>query len=141
MTVRKLKLILFSVRERNFPGQRWINILLRSVHLVGIAGAAAGFLFDVDSDLWTFYWRLTLSSGVLLSLLYLWSSALWLFQIKGLAILLKLGLLWLATVSVEFRAQVFVLIVLISGLSAHAPGNVRGFFWLPQQAVRHRCER
>jgi hypothetical protein len=103
-----------------------VNIALRCLHLVGVAGIGAGFLFDLEPTRWLAFWHLTLASGVLLSLLYLWGTALWLFQLKGLAIVLKVALLALAWHWVARRAELFILVILISGLVAHAPGRVRG---------------
>ncbi len=116
---------------REFTGQRWLNIVLRCAHLTGIAGIAAGFLFGLDQALWLPYWYLTIGSGIALTMLYLWSSLLWLFQVKGLVVIVKLLLLGAAITQPVLRAELFILIIVISGISAHAPGRVRGFRWLP----------
>ena len=116
---------LFPSKVREFKGQRWLNICLRSLHLVGIAGIGAGFLFELSEAQWLPYWHLAIVTGIVLSVLYLWSTALWLFQIKGLAIIVKLALLWMATVQPDIRGELFILIILISGISAHAPGSLR----------------
>ncbi|SCZ67515.1 hypothetical protein [Thiohalomonas denitrificans] len=123
----RLKPLLIPAVPRQFPGERWINIALRCLHLVGIAGISGGFLFTLAEAQWLPFWYLTLSSGVALSLLYVWSTALWLVQLKGIAILLKVALLAAATLFPEWRAGLFVSIILISGLIAHAPGAVRGY--------------
>ena len=34
---------LFPAESRQFYGQRWLNILLRSVHLLGVAGVGGGY--------------------------------------------------------------------------------------------------
>jgi len=112
---------------RNFPGQRWINIGLRSAHLLGVAGIGGGFLLGVEESLWEAYWWLTLISGVLLSLLYLWTSPRWAFQLKGMAVIAKVGLLAVGMVLTDWRATMFVLVVIISAFIAHAPGRVRGY--------------
>lgn len=118
---------LFPARPRMFPGERWLNIILRSVHLVGVAGIGGGFLFGLDEKQWLPFWHLSLATGITLSLLYVWSSAIWLFQLKGLAIIAKVLLLGAAIALPAWRAELFMLIILISGLIAHAPGQVRGY--------------
>ena len=127
MNTTDLRTIIIPDEPRYFPGQRWLNILLRSLHLVGIAGIGAGFLFAQEPSQWQTFWQLTLLSGTALVLIYLWSTALWLIQLKGLAILLKLLLLWLAMANPELRGFLFVAIVMISGVIAHAPSRVRGY--------------
>lgn len=121
--------VLFPPEPRHFPGQRWVNIAMRSVHLVGVAGIGGGFLFDLNRAAWEIYWLLTLASGVALSLLYLWSTCAWIIELKGLAIVVKTALLGLALAVPEARGELFVLIIAISGMIAHAPARVRGYRW------------
>lgn len=123
--------VLFPACPRMFPGQRWLNIGLRSAHIIGVAGISGGFLFGLEEMRWMPFWYLTLATGVVLSLLYVWSSAAWLFQLKGLAIVIKLLLLGAAISLPTWRAELFMLIILISGLIAHAPGWVRGYGLVP----------
>ncbi|MGQ9862818.1 MAG: hypothetical protein ACUVSD_12525 [Thiobacillaceae bacterium] len=115
--------------ERFFPYLRWLNIALRGLHLVGIAGLAGGFLFDLPETYWRGYWFLTLASGALLVGLYLWTDAGWLFKLKGQAILAKLALLGLAYAREDWQATIFVLIILLSAFFAHAPDRVRSWAW------------
>lgn len=122
-----LKTLLFPSEARLFPGQRWLNIALRCLHLVGVAGIGGGFLFSVSEAQWLPFGYLTLGSGVALSLLYLWSDPRWLLQLKGMTIVAKLLLLAAAIGLPGLRAELFLLIVVLSGLIAHAPGSVRGF--------------
>lgn len=119
--------MLFPANPRYFRGERWLNIGLRSAHLIGVAGISGGFLFALEEMHWMPFWYLTLATGVILSLLYIWSSAAWLFQLKGLAIVVKVLLLGVAMTLPAWRAELFMLIILISGLIAHAPGWVRGY--------------
>lgn len=120
----------FPERPRRFPAERWVNIGLRCLHLVGIAGMSGGFLFDLASEVWSFYWYLAIATGVALSLLYLWCSATWLFEVKGLSIVLKLALLAVASAVPALRGEVFVAVIVLSGLVAHAPARVRGWRWM-----------
>lgn len=114
---------------RFLPGQRWMNITLRGLHLVGIAGLAGGFLFDLPEARWLVYWHLTLATGTLLAALYVWTDAAWLLKLKGQAILAKLALLMLAQVYPAWRAETFVLVIVLSAFFAHAPDRVRSYAW------------
>lgn len=105
---------------RFFPGQRWVNIGLRCAHLVGVAGIGGGFLFALPEAQWQPFWHLTLASGGLLALLYVWSDVAW---------LLKLALLALASFYPAWRAETFVLVIILSGFFAHAPDRVRSYAW------------
>ncbi len=125
-----LRALLWPAQPRQFRGQRWLNITLRSLHLVGVAGAGGGFLYPVSPEHWLPFWYLTLFSGGALVLLYLWSSALWLCQLKGLVILLKLALLAAALWLPAWRGPLLLAVVVLSALIAHAPGKLRGWRWL-----------
>lgn len=111
------------------PGLRWLNITLRGLHLVGIAGLAGGFLFDLPEARWQVYWYLTLSTGAGLAGLYLWTDAAWLWKLKGQAILAKLALLALAYSHPDWRAAIFLLVIGLSAVFAHAPDRLRSYAW------------
>lgn len=117
-------------QPRRFVGQRWLNIALRSLHLLGIAGVAGGFLFAVEAEQWQRFWQLSLLTGFALMALYVWATARWLVQLKGVVILLKLLLLWWASNSVEWQAELFMLVIVLSAVIAHAPGEIRGYMLL-----------
>jgi len=117
--------ILFPKQSRCFAGQRWINILLRTLHLLGMAGVGGGYFYTAVGDVWQDFLYITLISGVAMLLLSIWSNGIWLLQLRGHAILLKLFLLMLMVVWPAYQAVCLILIIVISGLIAHAPGNVR----------------
>lgn len=125
-----LNRLLFPHPPRGFPGQRWLNVALRSLHLVGIAGIGGGFLFVQAPETWEVYWHLTVTSGVALTALYLWGSVGWLFELKGLTIVVKTLLLGVALLVPSLRAELFLLLIVLSAVIAHAPGAVRGYRWV-----------
>ena len=117
--------VLFPAEEREFRGDRWVSISLRTLHLIGLIGAGGGFLFDAPRESWWPYWLLCSGSGVALICLYLWYSAIWLLQLRGVVVLVKLGLVLCLPVLEGYQTQVLVFIVIISGIISHAPGDIR----------------
>jgi len=120
-----LRHLIFPRESRFFPGQRWVNIGLRILHLIGVAGLGAGFLYPAADDTWQLYYSVTLYSGLGLSTLYAWTNGIWLVQLRGQAILLKLLLLALIPYLPGLEIPLFLLVVVISGLISHATSNVR----------------
>ena len=114
---------------RSFPGQRWLNISLRGLHIVGVAGVAGGFLFDLPREIWNVYWHLAGVTGVLMSLIYLWIDCDWITQLKGQVIVFKVVLLWLALAWPPAQGLIFILVILLSAFFAHAPAKVRSWAW------------
>jgi len=116
---------LFPKQSRGFTGQRWVNILLRTLHLLGMAGLGGGYFYVSVDDAWLGFLYLTLASGAGMMLLSIWSNGIWLLQLRGHAILLKVLLLALMLVWPEQKMSLLVVVIIISGLIAHAPGDVR----------------
>lgn len=115
----------FPQESRFLPGQRWMNVLFRTTHLVGLGGLGAGFLYPAVDQSWQLYLYLTLISGLGLSLISIYSNGIWLIQLRGQAVFVKLLLLVLISPLPELKAELFILIILISGWIAHAPARVR----------------
>ena len=114
---------------RSFRGQRWLNIGLRGLHLVGVAGVAGGFLYGLPRETWILYWHLAGVSGVLMSLIYLWIDLDWITQLKGQVIVFKVVLLWLGLLYPPAQGPIFVVVILLSAFFAHAPATVRSWAW------------
>ncbi len=117
--------LLFPKSSRQFPGQRWINISLRTLHLIGLSGTGAGFLSNNPQINWKAFLLLTIISGTSMMLISIWSNGIWLLQLRGQTILLKLALLSLILLQPKYHAELFILVIILSGLISHAPGNTR----------------
>ncbi len=130
--------LVFPLESRYLPGHRWINIGLRTLHLIGVSGLGAGFLYAASDGQWRLYWDLTLVSGAALGLLFVYSNGICLIQLRGQAILLKLGVLGLISVLLQLRLPLFVAVVVISGVIAHAPASVRYYsLWHGRRVETH----
>lgn len=127
--IRLLRALLLPANTHRIPGERWINIGLRASHLVGVTGSGAGFLFAVGSQEWMPFWHLTVISGVAMTGLYIASTPGWLLQLKGLLIVAKVAALLVGSAFPVWRAEIFIGIIVVSALIAHAPARVRGWTW------------
>ncbi|MCW8890600.1 MAG: hypothetical protein OQL20_08085 [Sedimenticola sp.] len=125
----------FPQESRFLPGQRWLNVLFRTTHLVGLGGLGAGFLYPAVDQSWQLYLYLTLVSGIGLSLISIYSNGIWLIQLRGQMVFLKLILLLLMEPFPEMKAELFILIILISGWIAHAPARVRYYSFYHRRRI------
>jgi len=116
---------------------RWVNISLRTLHLIGIAGIGGAYLYTVDGREWIPYLWLTLFSGFALMGISVYSNGIWLLQLRGVVILLKLVLLLIVAVMPKASFPLIILVIMLSGVVAHAPGNLR--YYSPWH--RKRLER
>jgi hypothetical protein len=121
----KISRIFFSAQPRKFKNKRWLEITLRTIHLIGIAGAGGGYLYQVPHQLWLPYQNILVVSGILLVILEIWTNPIWIIQIRGIAITLKLVLLFLMPFVQGWEPHIIITVIIISGISSHAPGDVR----------------
>ena len=105
--------------------KRWTKISLRTLHLLAVAGVGGGVLFGLDKDLWINYWWLAMASGILMILIDWISNPVWIIQIRGLVIILKLALLLLLGYNTNWDGMLLMSIIIISAVISHAPGSVR----------------
>ncbi len=119
--------LLFSTTGRSLPAERWLNIALRTLHLIAVAGVGAAFLYDLPQARTSPFNELLLVSGVLLALIYIWTHPGWLATLSGQSIILKVLILLLATVFPSWQAPLFIVLITISAVIAHAPGRVRAY--------------
>ncbi|NQU64757.1 MAG: hypothetical protein HQ517_10835, partial [SAR324 cluster bacterium] len=85
--------LFFPENSRHFFGKRWLNVLLRSLHLCSASGYAGGFLFDVPSEQLRLLYVITAITGLVMIFLDVFSNAVWLLQNRGWMIILKVLLL------------------------------------------------
>ncbi len=99
--------------------------MLRTLHLIGVAGLGGGFLYQAMDQSWRLYLWLTMFSGIGLVLISVWSNGIWLLQLRGQAILFKLVLLGSIPLWPLLKLPVLILVLVISGIISHAPASVR----------------
>ena len=105
--------------------KRWVKISLRTLHLIAVAGVGGGILFGIEQGLWINYWWLALVSGVLMMLIDIISNPIWVVQVRGLVIFLKVILLVFLGGDPSNDGLVLMVIIVISAVISHAPGKLR----------------
>jgi hypothetical protein len=105
--------------------KRWSKISLRTLHLLAVAGVGGGVLFALEKDLWSNYWWLALVSGILMMLMDIAANPVWIVQVRGVVILLKLILLALLGINPDWDSFLLAVIIIISAVISHAPGKLR----------------
>ena len=117
---------ILNTEKRKLPGKRWLSISMRTLHLIGVCGLAGAYLFQQPESAWFHYLVLTVLSGLCMAAMEIYTNSIWLIQLRGLVIGIKL--LLLSTMLWWFdqpNAVIYFLILIISGIVSHAPGKVR----------------
>lgn len=107
---------------RDFPGKRWLNVALRTVHILGIVLFGAALLGAGSIPLGA---GVTLVSGLAMFAVDTWANPAQLREIAGFGLLVKLALIGLATAVSSLALPVFWTLIVLSTLLSHAPGNFR----------------
>ena len=108
-----------------FDIKRWSKISLRTLHLLSVAGVGGGILFGLEQGLWFNYWWLAVVSGGLMMLMDMVSNPVWILQVRGLVILLKLFLLTMMFNYPAWDKILLITVIIISAVISHAPGKLR----------------
>ncbi len=123
--MHRLKSILFPKENRKLKFKRWVKIIIRTLHLIGFFGISGKFIYHSANHEWQFWWGLTMLSGVLFVGLEIWSNGIWLIQLRGLAITLKLFFILLIYFFPDYSVFLLITVIIISGIISHAPGDIR----------------
>ncbi len=105
--------------------KRWIKISLRTFHLLAVVGVGGGLIFGIEKTLWLSYWWLALASGGLMMLMDIIANPVWVFQVRGLVIILKLVLLVFLGLHPALDKLLLAAIIIMSAVISHAPGKLR----------------
>ncbi|MDH3974588.1 MAG: hypothetical protein OEV42_09960 [Deltaproteobacteria bacterium] len=104
---------------------RWLKISLRTLHLAGMAGMAGIFFSTPPNYHYYPFVILIYVTGFLFVAIELWSNGVWLIQLRGMAIYLKLVILSFLFALPGHEITMIIFLIIISGMISHAPADVR----------------
>lgn len=106
---------------------RWVNISLRTTHLIGVAGVGGAFLYQAPQVVWQPYFILLVVSGAGMLLLDIKGNPRCLLQVRGMATMIKIIIL-ISSYFTGMEAYILITIIVISGAISHAPGKIRYYY-------------
>lgn len=107
---------------RDFPGKRWLNLALRTAHLAGIVLLGAALLDGGDTQPGAV---LTFASGLGMFAVDVWAHPGHVRETAGAGVLAKLLLVLAMAVWPALALALFWLVLVLSALISHAPGEFR----------------
>ena len=122
----KPRSIPFPERFRGFKHRRVVLNVLRAIHILCLSILVGGFFFEQHETMLQPWFVGTLLSGLGLFAIDLYGSCIALFEVRGISVLLKLGVLALLPLF-ESESQLFLFIALIifSSLISHGTRRLR----------------
>ena len=109
--------------------KRLFKVLVRTVHLVGVAGLFGGAMFQVMTPA---YFYLAVVSGIILMGMEAHSGWIWFVQIRGVSVLFKLLLMVPVHFYPDAAVPLMIVMIVISGFTTHAPS------WIRYYSLKHR---
>lgn len=114
------------------PYARGISILFRTVHIAAIGILLGGHVFAVPASRLLPFLYLSIISGAGLIGIELYSSCKWVYQGKGILVLIKLLVVAAAAVFWEQRVWLLLIALVMGSVGSHMPGRFRYY------SIRHR---
>ena len=104
--------------------KRLFKVIVRSIHLVGMAGVFGNALMQTSGPV---YLSIAVASGIVLVMMEASSGLIWFVQLRGVSLYLKLLLLLLMHLKPEITIPCLIAVIVISGFMSHAPSWIRYF--------------
>ena len=114
-------------QRRGNPSLRWLNVVLRGLHLAAVIGLGAAVL---GAPLSLHRQSLgVLATGLVMLALDLWGKPRMLREWSGAAMVIKLALVAGMAFDTDLRLPLFWVVVVWSAIFAHAPASFRHARW------------
>ncbi|MDG1499539.1 MAG: hypothetical protein P8N31_07545 [Planctomycetota bacterium] len=126
----KLTQLLLPPGGRKFPGQRTIKISLRGVHTLCAGVLTGSYLVDAGDEAKAMWLLWTVGTGLGMLALDLLESVGFLAQVRGLVLMLKIGVVLSLPVLGAATGWALGSLMVIAVISSHAPSKVRYATWI-----------
>lgn len=127
--------VCFPEPPRPVPYARGMNIALRTLHIAAVGILLGGHMFEIASGRLLLWLWLSIVSGAGLIGLELYSSCQWLYQGKGVCVVLKLVLIGAVAFFWEQRVWLLLVALVIASISSHMPGRWRYYSFLHRRVI------
>ncbi|MCH8263630.1 MAG: hypothetical protein IIA77_11430 [Proteobacteria bacterium] len=116
---------LFPNKPRDLPFRRTIRISFRTLHILAAGVLLGGHIFNQPIAILEPWLWATVITGIIILLTDLHASLAVVFEVRGLAVLIKVILLLLVPVFWEQRIALLISILAIGAISSHMPKQYR----------------
>lgn len=113
--------VLFPPVPRDFPQRRNIRTLLRALHILSAGTLLGGHIFAISTPQLLPWLYATIITGLLILITDLHATACVLFEVRGVAVIIKLLLMLAIAVWFEARIPLLCIILLIGVYGSHMP--------------------
>jgi hypothetical protein len=126
------------ITPRAVPAVRALRTGLRTLHLIAIAALYGGHVYGASPADLVPALGATVATGGLFMLLEIYRAPIWLLQVRGVATLIKLGLIVCIALAWDLRIPILTAAIAIGAVSSHMPGRWRYYSLLHGRVVGPR---
>jgi hypothetical protein len=127
--------VLFPDPPRSLPYARAISIAFRTLHITAIGILLGGHVFAMPASRLLIWLFLSITSGAGLISIELYSSCKWLYQGKGVLVMLKLLLISAVAVFWEQRVWLLLAALVVGSVGSHMPGRFRYYSFVHRRVI------
>jgi hypothetical protein len=127
--------ILLPDPPRKLPYARAWNIFARTAHIAVTGILFGGHVFQIPADQLRIWLYATILTGAALLFLEGFSHGRWVYEGRGVAVMLKLLLLCLIPLFWEHRVFLLALVVVIASVGSHMPARFRYYSLLHRRVL------
>lgn len=114
---------------------RWLDVVLRTAH-VGVTGILfGGAVFEVPLSQLHLWHNLTIATGCTLVLSEIFHSRHWIYQCRGLMVLIHVGLLGLIHLRPDLMTPILAAVTVFGMVGSHMPKAVRYWSFVHRRVV------
>lgn len=120
------------------PGLRALRTTVRAAHSLAIAALYGGSVYGVAAERLEPALVAVVGTGFFFAVLEIARAPIWVLQVRGVAVYLKIGLLLGATAWSTHAVALLSLALVVGVVTSHMPGRYRYYSLLHGRAVGHR---
>jgi len=117
--------VIFPQAPRDFACRRLIRMMLRSIHIACTGILLGAYIFRQPVSTLEFWLFLSVLTGLLIMLMDLHASAAVFFEVRGLAVLIKAGLLCAIPFYPRSAIPILIIALVIGVFASHMPKQYR----------------
>ena len=124
-----------SAEPRALPGGRALRTTLRTVHVLAFATLYGGHVYNLPPERLLSALLATVATGASFLAFEVYSAPVYLVELRGLATMVKLGLVASVAIFWEARVALLSIAIVIGVVASHMPGRYRYFSLLHGRVV------
>ena len=133
--MKAIRQLFFPQPARRLPYARVWNIGFRTAHIAATGILLGGHVFDIPAEQLRAMLYLSILTGAGLMIIEAYPNCRWLYQGRGVTVLLKLVLMCIIPLCWEYRVPILLVVVVIASVGSHMPARFRYYSFVHRRVL------